>query len=98
MGSKTKLKLLYILRMLHDETDETHKLTVSEIIKRLNDKGINAERKSIYNDIALLNEYGFDILCDKGKANKYFMVSREFELHELKLLIPEFCVSGCAFL
>lgn len=87
MSLNTKLKLLYILRILHNETDENHKLTVNQIIEKLGEKGVKAERKSIYSDIALLNDYGFDILCEKGRSNKYFVVSRDFELHELKLLI-----------
>ncbi len=79
-----KLKLLHILDILREETDAEHRIFAPEIISRLSKVGINAERKSIYRDLETLESYGFDILHDKcGCA----LVSREFELAELKLLI-----------
>ncbi len=72
--------------MLLSETDEEHPLTVSDIISKLEKEGIKAERKSVYSDIALLEEYGMDIICDRGKFNKYYIGGRDFELAELKLL------------
>lgn len=48
---------------------------------------MEAERKSVYRDIALLKEYGMDIVCQKGKTVTYFLASRTFELPELKLLV-----------
>ncbi len=81
-----KLKILYIYDMLLSETDEEHPLTVADIIAKLEKIGIKAERKSIYSDIALLETYGLDIVCDKSKSNKYYVASRDFELAELKLL------------
>lgn len=81
-----KLKLLYIRDMLLSETDEDHPLTVADIIAKLDSVGIKAERKSVYSDIALLEDYGIDIICTKGKSNNYHIASRDFELAELKLL------------
>lgn len=49
--------------------------------------GIKAERKSIYSDIDLLSDFGLDVICEKGRSNKYFVGSRDFELPELKLLV-----------
>lgn len=40
-----KLKLLYLQKMLLEETDEEHTLTVNAIIERLEIVGIKAERK-----------------------------------------------------
>ena len=48
---------------------------------------IEAERKSIYTDIEHLREFGVDILCEKGRANNYYIGARDFELAELKLLV-----------
>lgn len=49
---------------------------------------ISAERKSIYDDIARLMDFGYDIVHVKNKAGSgYYMGSREFELPELKLLV-----------
>ena len=81
-----KLKLLYIHDMLVEESNEEHPLTVADIISRLESKGIKSERKSVYSDLALLEEYGMDIICERGKSNKYYLASRDFELAELKLL------------
>ena len=86
-NSKLKLKPLYIMKILLEKSDENHPLTVNEIIKELDFYDIPAERKSIYSDIDLLETFGLDIICEKGRSNKYFIGEREFELPELKLLV-----------
>lgn len=82
-----KLKLLYLADMLRHETDETHTLRVQEMIEKLATLGIKAERKSIYADLAALEEYGFDIVRTQDKSIHYALAHREFELPELKLLV-----------
>ena len=62
-----KLKMLYIQKMLLECTDENHTLTVNDIIERLAELGINAERKSIYEDIKDLQSFGMDILCIRSR-------------------------------
>ncbi|MFA5154746.1 MAG: WYL domain-containing protein, partial [Clostridia bacterium] len=57
-----KAKLLHVYRMLYEKTDEEHVMTVNEIIQQLSSIGINAERKSIYDDIKVLRELGCDIV------------------------------------
>ena len=57
-----KLKLLYIVKMLEEDSDENHPLGTAEIIKRLDALGIHSERKSIYDDIAKLCDFGYDII------------------------------------
>ena len=81
-----KLKLLYLLKILMEKTDTEHTLTVPEMIKELNKYNINAERKSIYDDIESLKTFGIDILCQKSKTYNYYIASRTFQLAELKLL------------
>lgn len=86
--SNQKLKLLYIMKILMEETDEDHTITVNELISRLAALGISAERRSIYDDLELLREnYGLDIEKRKTKTHDYYVASRQFELAELKLLI-----------
>lgn len=83
-----KLKLLYILKFLKENTDETHPMTTSELIDRLAGEGISCERKTIYADIAALTEFGYDILqASNRRGGGYYMASRDFELAELKLLV-----------
>ena len=51
-----KLKLLYIIKLLTEKTDENHPATTAEIISYLEANGIHSERKSIYDDIEKLCE------------------------------------------
>ena len=55
--SNQKLKLLYLLKIHMEKTDTQHTLTVPEMIKELKNYNINAERKSIYDDIESLNTF-----------------------------------------
>lgn len=87
-SANQKLKLFYIVQMLMEHTDEEHVLSTRDIINKLADNDIKAERKSIYDDMACLTDYGFDIILKKGKVGGgYYLASREFELAELKLLV-----------
>jgi len=81
-----KLKLLYLMRILLTRTDESHMLTTGELISRLAEYGVNAERKTIYDDIEALRLFGLDIVKEKSKAYGYYVAGRDFELPELKLL------------
>lgn len=86
-GSNQKLKILYIMKMLLEKTDEDNTMTINEMIVELGSYGITAERKSIYDDIESLRNYGIDIATRKTKTTDYFVASRAFELPELKLLV-----------
>ena len=59
--NRQKLKLLYLMRMLEEETDAERGLTMAQIIGKLEALGISAERKSIYRDIEALREFGVDV-------------------------------------
>ncbi len=82
-----KLKLLYIRDFLLEKTDESHVVTVNDIISHLDAYGISAERKSIYDDIETLRLYGLDIIQVRSKKTGYYVANRDFELPELKLLV-----------
>lgn len=86
-SEKQKQKLLYIARLLFEKTDEEHPVTTQEIIDYLDANGIAAERKSIYNDMEHLQEFGLDIIQIKERPGGYYLASRKFELAELKLLV-----------
>lgn len=68
-------------------TDNEHGVTTEEIIAHLASLDINAERKSVYSDIELLRNYGMDIEMVREKRSEYRLISREFQLPELKLLV-----------
>lgn len=82
-----KLKILYILDYLQKYSHEDHPVRATELIQMLNEKEIKCDRKTIYSDIATLQQFGIDILSLPGKTGGYYIVSRDFELSELKLLI-----------
>lgn len=82
-----KLKLVYLMQILEEKTDETHPLSTQQLIEELEKVGIQAERKSIYRDMDMLTEFGMDIIKTKGRAGGYYLASRRFELAELKLLV-----------
>lgn len=85
--SSVKLRMLYIMKLLLEKTDESHVMSASDIGKELGKYGMSADRKTIYSDIETLNEFGIDILQAKGTNGGYYIGSREFELPELKLLV-----------
>ena len=96
-GANQKLKLLYLARILSEETDEDHGLTLPEITARLAALDIPADRKTLYADFEELRRFGLDILTvQEGRQYTYRLVSREFELPELKLLVD--CVQAAKFI
>lgn len=83
-----KLKLLYLKDILMQKTNEDHTLTLKDIQQLLEDRGILAERKSLYNDFELLIQYGLDLESERqGKNTGYHILSRDFDTVELKLLV-----------
>ena len=83
-----KLKILYILDYLQKNSHEGHLVRASELISMLDRQyGISCDRKTVYSDIAALQDYGVDIVSVPGKNGGYYIASRIFELPELKLLI-----------
>lgn len=82
-----KLKILYILDYLQKNSHEEHPVRASELIEMLSKKEISCDRKTIYSDIATLQEFGIDIITVPGKNGGYYVATRSFQLPELKLLI-----------
>ncbi|MBM6926735.1 helix-turn-helix transcriptional regulator [Pseudoflavonifractor phocaeensis] len=82
-----KLKLLTLSRILWQNTDENHPMTVPQLIAELERQGIKAERKSIYTDMEALRDFGLDVQSRKGRAPGWFLGERTFQLAELKLLV-----------
>lgn len=86
-SANQKKKLSVLRTVLLERSDETHPLTMKELIDALAAHGISAERKSVYNDLETLRELGLDICTVRGKTTGYFIGAREFELPELKMLV-----------
>ena len=75
-----KLKLLYLKELFERQSDEEHLLSMQDILDALAAQGIRAERKSVYDDILCLQQFGMDIVTVKGRNGGYFLASRTFEL------------------
>ena len=87
-SSLQKLKLIYLKDYLEHYSDEDHPVSVADMIAHLEKNEINAERKSIYDDLEVLQTYGMDIIkLRQGKSTLYYLGKREFELPELKLMV-----------
>ena len=85
--NRQKLKLLYLMRMLQEETDSEQGLTMTQILERLEEEGVMAERKSVYRDIEALREFGLDIRTYQRSPVEYALENRDFALPELLLLV-----------
>lgn len=83
-----KLKILYIRDYLEKHSHENRLVKASELIEMLDRQhNISCDRKTIYSDIAALQDYGVDIISIPGKNGGYYIGARNFELSELKLLV-----------
>jgi predicted DNA-binding transcriptional regulator YafY len=89
LEQKNKSRILYLLKLLNEYTDEHNPLSTVEIINCLKSFGISAHRKTVASDIALLEEFGIDVITIKSTQNKYYIGNRDFELPEIKLLVDE---------
>ena len=79
-----KGKLIYLLRFLEENSDESHPVRIRDMIRELERHGISAERKTIYSDLETLRECGYEI---QQAGGDYWLAERRFELAELKLLV-----------
>ena len=82
------MKMLHLIRIFSQETDDEHALTLQEIITKLAAVNITADRKTLYNDFEDLRQFGFDIIAQqRDRTTYYHLGERDFELPELKLLV-----------
>lgn len=82
-----KIRLLVLYDILKSESDEERPLSTNELIEKLAEYGITATRQTIYDDIEMLNAFGYEILCNHGRNNRYFVGDKTFELPEVQILL-----------
>lgn len=85
--SCNKIRLLRVWELLKAETDEENPMGTTEIISRLKAEGLKCNRTTLYDDIALLNKYGYEIQCVRSVSNKYYVSNRDFDVSEIQILI-----------
>ena len=88
MDIKAKLRPFYVAKMLYEQTDEDHYLTIAQIMEQLErDYGINTSRGTVGDDIKVLKELGVEIEVEPSTQKRFYLIGRRFELPELKTLI-----------
>ena len=81
-----KMALLYMMRELLQKTDEDHSMNASDLIAALAAYDCEADRRTIYSNVEILQDFGIDVI-KKENGQGYYIGSRDFELPELKLLV-----------
>jgi predicted DNA-binding transcriptional regulator YafY len=85
---RQKQKLLLIRQYLEENTDEQHPASTAELIAYLDARGVSAERKSIYDDMETLRDFGLDVVkIRQGNQSGWYLGERDFQLPELRLLV-----------
>ena len=83
-----KLRPLYLLRILKENTDEEHSLSTAQLCAILKeDYGIDTFRTTIKSDIEVLQQAGFGIQTTRSTQNLYNYYERDFDIPEIKLLL-----------
>ena len=91
-----KGRLLALRDYLYKYTDEQHPVSTQDLIEEMTRQGYPGNRKTIKDDIDVLNKFGMDIITNVSRGNSFYMDSREFEIPELKLLVD--AVSSSRFI
>lgn len=89
MGKKSfqKVKLLKIWEILCKDSDEEQPIDTVGIIEKLNQVGINCDRKTLYSDIDELNRHGYTVCKKRSRRNQYYVKHSRFSVAELRILI-----------
>ena len=94
-GSKSrKIKLLKIWEILSQNTDEKNPMPTPVLIERLAEYGIEVDRKILYSDIKLLNDFGYEVMCRRSSSNEYYVEDRKFNVPEIHILMDAIRAAG----
>ena len=88
MNTDPKLRPLYLAQILYERTDEDHYLTTAELLEILEkEHGFKVHRQTIPADVAALRSFGMEIQEVMSSQKRYNLISREYDIAEIKLLI-----------
>ena len=82
-----RIRPLKIWEILKKETDEDHPMPTAVLLDKLREHGIDSHRTTLYSDIELLNECGYEIMCHRGRSNLYYVADRSFSNPEVHILM-----------
>lgn len=83
-----KIKLLKLMELLRQETDEQHPMKKTEVCRRLGEMGIDCDVRTLGRDVKVLRDQGYeimDVMISHDKA--YYIADRSFSVPELKILM-----------
>lgn len=91
-----KGRLLALREYLYKYSDEQHPMSTQKLIEEMAKQGYPGNRKTIKDDIDVLNKFGMDVITNVSRGNSFYVGAREFEIPELKLLVD--AVSSSRFI
>ncbi len=89
-----KIKLLKIWEILSRETNENSPMPTPVLIEKLAECGIEVDRKILYSDIKLLNDFGYEVMCRRSSSNEYYVEDRKFNIPEIHILMDAVRAAG----
>ena len=87
MEKDKRIRLLKIWEILRQETDEENPMGTETLRKKIAEFGFHCDRRTLYDDIRVLNEFGYEILCRRSSSNEYYVVERTFDIPEVQILM-----------
>lgn len=85
MEKEKKLTALYVLKVLIQNSDEKHPISQTSIKKKLEEFGINCDRKTISRNIDYLIEFGYDIVKISGGG--CYLIDDKYDSSEIAFLV-----------
>ncbi len=82
-----KIKLIKILEILKNESDFQNPFSTKKLISRLEEEGVFVERKTLYDDIKLLQECGYEIFNERTFTNNYYIDEKPLSVAEVRILL-----------
>lgn len=81
-----KIRLMMLIGYLEKNTDENHLVSTRDIMKYYAENGASSDRKTLDDDIKLLQEFGYKVVKIKSSPNKYYL-DKLFDEDELRMII-----------
>ena len=83
-----KIKLLKLMELFRQETDENHPMLATAVCERLASRGVPCDRRTLSRDIKVLKENGYEVMSTMiGHEKAYYVIDRGFNVPEIKILI-----------
>lgn len=82
-----KTSVLAVLEILRQESDRDHPLTAAQIQQKMEQQyQCPIERRTLYANIQMLKEFGYEISTYQENGHGYYLDNRDFEESEIMLL------------